>query len=193
MSEILTMEAAARTPADPIREIEKLRAANRRWRKAAIGAVVAFIFLFVVSLVQFLGTFITCRLLHEARQEAARNRQDTMKALVEIKEAEKELRQTRGDVAQYVDNEKAKIEEREEAMRLFLIEVELRKLEDRGPITFLNQATPSEGEKGAERAREAYQKRKAELIAARAELEAKARRRVQQLSEEFYRRQSARE
>ena len=132
MSEILPTETAEAPPApDPIREIEQLRAANRRWRKAAIGTAVAFVFLFVLSLVQFLGTFITCRLLHEARQEAARARQDTMKAAAEIKEAERDLRQTREAVAQYLAQEKvkARTDIEEAKLRMGAIDAELMEIE----------------------------------------------------------------
>lgn len=125
MTDLATTEPTATAP-DPIREIELLREVNRRWRRAAIGAAVAFFFLFILSLVQFMGTFITCRLLHEARQEAARNRQDMVKAAAEIKEAEQDLGKTREAVARYLAQEKVKTRtELEEAkLRMSAIDAE---------------------------------------------------------------------
>jgi len=135
MNELLSPETAApvqtASKPDPIRELERLRAANQRWRKAATGAVVAFVFLFVVSLVQFLGTFITCRLLHEARQEAARNRQDTMKALGEMKEAQHELEKTQQLTALAVLMVKARTELEQLMSRLGAVTGELAAMEAR--------------------------------------------------------------
>lgn len=51
------------TSLDPIHEVYVLRELNRRWQRMAVGSIAFAVFLFVVSIVQFLGTFTTCRLL----------------------------------------------------------------------------------------------------------------------------------
>jgi DNA repair exonuclease SbcCD ATPase subunit len=83
-----------RVPAeDPIVELQRLRAQNRRWRRSALGIGAAFVFLFVLSLIQFLGTITACKLLQEARRESARVNRETAEYLREIRNAQQRAEQ----------------------------------------------------------------------------------------------------
>lgn len=73
---------------DLIQELRILRELNRRWRRVAIGAGFFGIFLAVVSVMQFAGTFTTCRLLSESRREATANRQLADSQLREMRSLE---------------------------------------------------------------------------------------------------------
>jgi hypothetical protein len=71
-----TPEASTTQKTDPMQDIALLREQSRRWRLRFYVSCLAFAFLFVVSLLQFTGTFLTCRMLHETRQEIQRLRSD---------------------------------------------------------------------------------------------------------------------
>ncbi|MBY0524447.1 MAG: hypothetical protein K2R98_13660 [Gemmataceae bacterium] len=90
-------------PVDPLTEIQKLREANRWWRRRAFGVGGAFVFLFVLSLVQFMGTFLTCQLLNEARREAAKANRETMEHLRELREARQQIQSASDDAVRSVD------------------------------------------------------------------------------------------
>ncbi|OAI48022.1 hypothetical protein AYO44_08170 [Planctomycetaceae bacterium SCGC AG-212-F19] len=66
---------------DPLPQMELLRRRHWRWRFVALVSLVGFALITVVSALQFWGTFVTCQLLAQARQDAERAREDTTKAL----------------------------------------------------------------------------------------------------------------
>src|SRR5437016_4144876 len=68
--------AVPKRSADPMQESVLLGEQSRRWRLRFYASCFAFGFLFVVSIVQFMGTFLTCRMLHETRQEIEKLRSD---------------------------------------------------------------------------------------------------------------------
>jgi hypothetical protein len=68
--------ATAKPSAEPMRDIALLREQTRAWRLRFYASCVAFTFLFAVSILQFTGTFLTCRMLHETRQEIEKLRTD---------------------------------------------------------------------------------------------------------------------
>jgi hypothetical protein len=78
---------------DPIVELQRLREQNHRWRRSALGIGAAFVFLFVLSLIQFLGTITACKLLQEARRESARVDRETAEYLREIRNAQQRAKQ----------------------------------------------------------------------------------------------------
>jgi hypothetical protein len=68
--------APARPAPDLVQDLVVLREENRRWRLRFYAACAGFVFLLVVSLVQFTGTFVVCRMVHETRQEIDKLRSD---------------------------------------------------------------------------------------------------------------------
>ena len=68
--------AAVKPSVDPMRDVSLLREQSRTWRLRFYASCLAFTFLFGVSALQFMGTFLTCRMLHETRQEIEKLRAD---------------------------------------------------------------------------------------------------------------------
>jgi hypothetical protein len=66
---------------DPLPQMERLERSRWRWRFVALVGLIAFGIITPVSVVQFWGTFVTCQLLTEARQDAERAREETAKSL----------------------------------------------------------------------------------------------------------------
>jgi len=99
----VTPETVEVMPLDPIHEIHILREINRRWRRAAIGSILVAVFLGIVSVVQFAGTFITCRLLNKTREEAASNREIAEQRLRELRIVEEKTGDTMKLVALVCD------------------------------------------------------------------------------------------
>jgi hypothetical protein len=81
--------AAASAPpsncADPFPELEQLRRLNRQWQRGAVALGAGFVFLFILSLIQFLGTLTACKLLKEARRESGRTNRETADMLREMR------------------------------------------------------------------------------------------------------------
>jgi hypothetical protein len=82
--------AAVTRPAafDPVLELERLRALERSRRRVVLAIGAGFVFLFVLSLVQFLGTLTACKLLYEARRESARVHRETAQFMEELSAVE---------------------------------------------------------------------------------------------------------
>lgn len=123
------------TPADPFVELERLRALNRRWRRVALGIGAGFAFLFILSLVQFLGTLTACKLLKETQRESARMNRETADYLRDIRNTQQRLRleartPATKDVA--ADSAKAAIDlaktdaEYQEALKWFKYQAEMK-------------------------------------------------------------------
>src|SRR5437879_3755311 len=60
---------------DPLPQMELLRRAHWRWKFVAVVSLAGFVLITVVSALQFWGTFVTCQLLAQARQDAERARE----------------------------------------------------------------------------------------------------------------------
>lgn len=83
----VTPVPATEAPAvDPLVELQRLRDANRRWQRVGLLVGVGFMLLFVLSLVQFLGTIIACKLLTDARREAALVNRETANYVRQIRD-----------------------------------------------------------------------------------------------------------
>jgi hypothetical protein len=78
-------EGGATEPFDPVDELERLH--DFVWRRRRMVLIIAggFVFLFVLALVQFLGTLYACKLLADARHESARVHRETAVYLDEIR------------------------------------------------------------------------------------------------------------
>jgi hypothetical protein len=85
-------DASRLTPPDPLAELQRLRELNRRWRRGALAIGGAFVFLFFLSLVQFLGTLAASKLLKEAQRESSRMNRETADLLRELRSAQQRLR-----------------------------------------------------------------------------------------------------
>jgi len=77
---------------DPLVELERLRQLNRRWRRVALAIGAGFVFLFILSLIQLLGTQAACKLLKESQREAARNHRETVEYLRDLRATQHRLR-----------------------------------------------------------------------------------------------------
>src|SRR5262249_7328217 len=70
--------------ADPLVELQRLREATRWWKKAALTLVLAWLGMFVVSFVQYLGVSMNSDILEEAREEVEKSRRDSEQRLAEL-------------------------------------------------------------------------------------------------------------
>jgi hypothetical protein len=68
---------------DPVPYLEKLRRTQRRWKLVGVACLFGFAVMTVLIAVQFAATWLTCRLLYEARQHADQAKQETAAALEE--------------------------------------------------------------------------------------------------------------
>jgi hypothetical protein len=80
-------------PGDPVIEIQHLREQQRRWKVRFIVSCVAFIVLLGVSALQFIGTFITCQILFDARRDSERSQRQTTELLKELADARTSMNQ----------------------------------------------------------------------------------------------------
>lgn len=80
-------------PVDPLIEIQQLREQQRRWKGRFLAVSVAFVFLLVVSVLQFVGTFITCQVLYAARRDSEHAQRQTRELLKDLAEARNSLNQ----------------------------------------------------------------------------------------------------
>jgi septal ring factor EnvC (AmiA/AmiB activator) len=71
--------------------LEFLSQSRQRWRRSALIFVSSSIFLFILSCVQFWGTFEACRLVHNARKDADRANNEAAKHAKTIEHASEEL------------------------------------------------------------------------------------------------------
>jgi hypothetical protein len=76
---------------DPLPQMELLRRSHWRWKFVALVSLVGFALITCVSALQFWGTFVTCQLLAQARQDAERARAETAQALDQNRKIFKEL------------------------------------------------------------------------------------------------------
>jgi hypothetical protein len=119
---------------DMMHFIETLRRAHRRWRRLALGAGAVIVVLLVVSLMQFLGTLMACRLLEEARKDAELSRQETNRALSRLDKANEALAETLSQAAAVEARNSKHAVAIEEAMNEKIesaTEVHLKRVEDR--------------------------------------------------------------
>jgi hypothetical protein len=79
-------------PPDPLAELQRLRELNRRWRRGALAIGAAFVFLFFLSLVQFLGTLAASKFLKDAQRESSRMNRETADILRELRSTQQRLR-----------------------------------------------------------------------------------------------------
>lgn len=87
------VDAAQLTPLDPVIELQQLRDQQQRWKGHFIAACIAFVFLLVVSVLQFIGTFITCQILFAARQDSERAQKETTQLMKDLGDARSSLDQ----------------------------------------------------------------------------------------------------
>jgi mono/diheme cytochrome c family protein len=73
---------------DFVVEIQQLREESTRWRGRFIAAGIAFVFLLLISVLQFIGTFITCHLLHVAQRDFERAQKETDQILKNLHDAQ---------------------------------------------------------------------------------------------------------
>jgi len=71
--------------------LEFLHQSRQRWRRAALIFVSSSIFLFVLSCVQFWGTFQACRLVHNAQKDVDRANEEAAKHARAIEHAGQDL------------------------------------------------------------------------------------------------------
>ncbi|OAI48021.1 hypothetical protein AYO44_08165 [Planctomycetaceae bacterium SCGC AG-212-F19] len=76
---------------DPVVELQQIRDENRRWQGRFVAACAAFAFLLFVSVLQFVGTFITCNILFAARRDTERAHKETLNVLKELRDAHSTL------------------------------------------------------------------------------------------------------
>lgn len=88
---------AAPTPAQLL-ELERLREAAQFWRSTTLSLAFLFMILLAVSFVQFAGTYATCKIWHEARQEAQEANQLSQTVLMQTTAEVDRLRQLGGQV-----------------------------------------------------------------------------------------------
>jgi hypothetical protein len=79
------------TPQELLQDVQRLREDNQRWRGRFVAACAAFVFLFIVAVIQFVGTFITLRLTHEGRLDAQRLQKQTLEAVKLVGDARQQL------------------------------------------------------------------------------------------------------
>lgn len=90
-------EPAAPTPEQLI-ELERLREAAQFWRSTTLSLAFLWMILLAVSFVQFAGTYSTCRIWHQARQEAQEAQQESRSVLTQTTAEVERLRQLGGQV-----------------------------------------------------------------------------------------------
>jgi DNA repair exonuclease SbcCD ATPase subunit len=76
------------SPPDPVKEIERLRAENRRWRWRCAAACLGLVVLGLVSMTQFAGLFVTCHFLNAARHDMEHAQRETAIVLDEVRRAQ---------------------------------------------------------------------------------------------------------
>ncbi len=82
-----------RVAADPLPQLEALRVSSQRWRGRALAAGAACLVLFVVAVVQFVGTFVTYALLWEARNELAKAQLEAKRTVTAIQHSQERIEQ----------------------------------------------------------------------------------------------------
>src|SRR5262249_53130651 len=87
VSEMPKVDVEVVAAPDPVVELQQLREDGKRWKGRFIAACVAFAFLLFVSVLQFVGTFVTCNLLHVARRDAERAQKETGQLIKELIDA----------------------------------------------------------------------------------------------------------
>jgi hypothetical protein len=80
-------------PADPVVEVQRLREQHRRWKGRFIAVCIVVVFLLIVSVLQFIGTFITCQMLFAARRDSENAQQRTTELLNQFADARNSLNQ----------------------------------------------------------------------------------------------------
>lgn len=79
-------------------ELERLREAAQFWRSTTLSLALLWMILLAVSFVQFAGTYSTCRIWHQARQEAQEAQQQSQVVLTQTTAEVERLRQLGGQV-----------------------------------------------------------------------------------------------
>jgi flagellar motility protein MotE (MotC chaperone) len=79
-------------------ELERLREAAQFWRSTTLSLAFLFALLLAVSFVQFAGTYSTCKIWYEARQEAYDVQQQSQAVLAQTTAEVERLRQLGGQV-----------------------------------------------------------------------------------------------
>jgi septal ring factor EnvC (AmiA/AmiB activator) len=79
-------------------ELERLREAAQFWRSTTLSLAFLFLILLAVSFVQFAGTYSTCKIWYEARQEAHDVQQQSQAVLSQTTAEVERLRQLGGQV-----------------------------------------------------------------------------------------------
>jgi HEAT repeats/Planctomycete cytochrome C len=70
--------------ADPVIELQQLRDQHALLQGRFFAAGVAFVFLLVVSALQFIGTFVTCQILFAARRDTERAQREATQLLKDV-------------------------------------------------------------------------------------------------------------
>jgi len=86
---------------DLIGEVNSLRESNARWKRRCIAGCLALIILLGVSFVQYMGTFVTCRMMDETREEVAR----CSELMAKLEEKEAASNERMSNVLRLIDNE----------------------------------------------------------------------------------------
>jgi septal ring factor EnvC (AmiA/AmiB activator) len=71
--------------------LEFLSHSRQLWRRSALVFVTSSIFLFILSCIQFYGTFEACRLVHNTRQDVDKANEETARQAHIIERAAEEL------------------------------------------------------------------------------------------------------
>ena len=80
------------SPEQLLQEVERLRETAQLWRVRFLISCLAYVFLFIIAVIQFTATFMTTRLLHESRQDAQRFAQQHNELRHGIREAQEQAK-----------------------------------------------------------------------------------------------------